>query len=294
LQFGTIEFKNPIDMKSTFPRSLQTAFIVLVVVGLLMLALGGYFGGISNWIGQLTVGSQTWISDRFLALSDFFTAPRDIASLRQRNLELEAEVGRLQTQVIELQQQVSQTDILSALVDFARTNPENAYKAAAVIGRDPSPFLRYVIINAGSNDGILRGMPVVTQQGLVGRVDAVVSGAARVQLITDQISAVNVRLKNSKTDAILTGSLTGDLTLGMISHDIQIEPNDVIFTSGLGGDYPPNLLVGQIISISNRDYELFQTASIQPIVDFSQVEFVLVITNFQPVDITPLLPTPNP
>jgi rod shape-determining protein MreC len=281
-------------MKSNYPRSLQTTFIILVVVGFVMLALGGYFGNISNWFGQITIGSQSWISSRFLALSDFFTSPRDMATLRQRNLELEAEVARLQTQIIQLQQQVSQTEILSALVDFARTNPENTYKAAAVIGRDPSPFLRYVIINVGSNDGILGGMPVVTQQGLVGRVDAVVSGAARVQLITDQVSAVNILLKNSKTEAILTGSITGDISLGMISHDVKIEPNDVVLTSGLGGDYPPNILVGQVVSISNQEYDLFQTASVQPIVDFSRLEFILVITNFKPVDIAPLIPSLNP
>jgi rod shape-determining protein MreC len=137
-------------------------------------------------------------------------------------------------------------------------------------------------------------MPVVTQQGLVGRVDAVVSEASRVQLITDQISAVNILLKNSKTEAILTGSITGDLSLGMISHDVKIESDDVVLTSGLGGDYPPNLLVGQVISVSNQEYDLFQTASVQPIVDFSRIEFILVITNFNPVDIAPLLPTVNP
>jgi len=281
-------------MKTNLPRSLQTTLIILIVVGFVMLALGGYFGGITNWLSQITVGSQTWLSSRFLAISDFLTVPRDMASLRQANIELEAEVARLQTQIIELQQQVTQTEVLSALVDFARTNPENTYKAAAVIGRDPSPFLRYVIINVGSNEGIVRGMPVVTQQGLVGRVDAVVYGAARVQLITDQISAVNIILKNSKTEAILSGSITGNLSLGMVSHDVTIEPNDVVLTSGLGGDYPPNILIGQVVSISNPEYELFQTASIQPIVDFSRLEFVLVIINFQPVDITPLLPTPSP
>ncbi len=281
-------------MKSNLPRSLQTTLIILILVGFVMLSLGGYFGGMTNWFGKITVGSQTWLSSRFLAISDFLTVPRDMASLRQRNIELEADVARLQTQIIELQQQVTQTEILSALVDFARTNPENTYKAAAVIGRDPSPFLRYVIINVGSNEGIVRGMPVVTQQGLVGRVDAVVSGAARVQLITDQISAVNIILKNSKTEAIISGSITGNLSLGMVSHDVFIEPNDVVLTSGLGGDYPPNILIGQIVSISNPEDELFQSASIQPIVDFSHVEYVLVIINFQPVDITPLLPTPNP
>lgn len=273
---------------------MQSVIIVLVVTGLVLLALGGYFGSVTNWFTRLGVDSQTWLSSRFLAISDFMTSPRDMASLRQRNIELEAEVSKLQTQIIELQQQVIQTDVLSALVDFARTNPENTYKAASVIGRDPSPFLRYIIINVGSNEGILSGMPVVTQQGLVGRVDAVISEAARVQLITDQNSAVNINLKNSGTKAILAGSLTGALSLGMIPHDVQVNTNDVVLTSGLGGDFPANIIIGQVINVSNREADLFQTASVQPIVDFSKVEFVLVITNFQPVDITPLITTPVP
>ena len=67
------------------------------------------------------------------------------------------QVSQLQAQVIELQQRVNETEILAALVDFSRSNPESTYKAAAVIGRDPSPFLHYIIINRGSNDDIRRG-----------------------------------------------------------------------------------------------------------------------------------------
>ena len=281
-------------MKQSFPRSLQTIVIVVVTFGLLALALGGYFSPLSNSVSQSVVGAQTWVSSRYLAVVDFLSVPRDVATMRQRNAELEAEVARLQTQVIELQQQVTETQILSALVDFARANPENTYKAATVIGRDPSPFLRYVIINIGSNDGIRRGMPVVTEQGLVGRVDAVTASASRLQLITDPASAVNVSLKNSKTEALLVGSITGDLSLDMISQDVTVQPGDVVLTSGLGGGYPPNLLVGQVVSVRKLDYELFQQAAIQPLVDYNQLQFVLVITNFKAVDIAPLIPTPAP
>jgi rod shape-determining protein MreC len=189
---------------------------------------------------------------------------------------------------------VTETEILSALVDFARANPVYTYKAAAVIGRDPSPFLRYVIINVGSNAGVLPGMPVVTDKGLVGRVDAVIAEAARIQLITDSASAVNIRLQTSDTEAMLTGSITGDLSLDMIPQDASIQIGDVVLTSGLGGGYPPNILVGQVINVRKLDSELFQTAAIQPNVDFNRLQFVLVITNFKPVDITPLIATPGP
>jgi rod shape-determining protein MreC len=281
-------------MKSSFPRSLQTFVIVLVVVGLVTLALGGYFSPVTNWFSRITVDAQTWISGRYMAAVDFLTEPRNMASLLQSNTELEAEVARLQTQVINLQQQVTETNILSALVDFARANPEYSYKAASVIGRDPSPFLRYVIINIGSNEGILPGMPVVTDKGLVGRVDAVIAEGARVQLVTDAASAVDVRLQASNTEAMLEGSVTGELSLNMISQDAVIQPGDVVLTSGLGGTYPPNLLVGQVVSIRKLQSELFQQAAIQPNVDFTQLQFVLVITNFNPVNITPLIGTPGP
>jgi len=281
-------------MKSSFPRSLQTVVIVLVVVGLVTLALGGYFSPVSNWFSRITVDTQTWISGRYMAVVDFLTVPRNVASLLQSNTELEAEVARLQTQVIDLQQQVTETNILSALVDFARANPEYSYKAASVIGRDPSPFLRYVIINIGSNEGILPGMPVVTDKGLVGRVDAVIAEGARVQLVTDSASAVDVRLQASNTEAMLEGSVTGELSLNMISQDAVIQAGDLVLTSGLGGTYPPNLLVGQVVSIRKLQSELFQQAAIQPNVDFNQLQFVLVITNFNPVNIAPLIGTPGP
>lgn len=281
-------------MKDIFGRSLQTTIIFLIVGGVLALAFGGYLGSASRGLGGSLVAVQAWFSTRYAAIQDFLAAPRDIAELRERNAELEAEVSRLQGQIIDLQQKVGETEILAALVDFSRANPESTYKGAAVVGRDPSPFLHYVIISRGSNDGILRGMPVVTNQGLIGRVDAVIADAARVQLITDPGSAVNVRLQNAGTEAVLAGSVTSDLSLDMISQEVAVEPGDVVLTSGLGGGFPPDLIVGQVLNVRKRDYELFQQATIQPAVDFSRLEIVLVITNFRPVDIEPLVPELTP
>ncbi|MBT7990521.1 MAG: rod shape-determining protein MreC, partial [Anaerolineae bacterium] len=242
-------------MKTIFSRSLQTTIIFLVVGGILALALGGFFSSASDSFGSSLISVQTWVSERYITIRDFFNAPNDIVSLQQRNAQLESEISGLQTQVIQLQQQLTDTQVLAALVDFSQSSPESVYKAASVIGRDPSPFLHYIIINSGSNDGIRRGMPVVTNQGLVGHIDAVIADAARVQLITDPASAVNVRLQNADTDALLAGSLTGDLALEMISQDLEVQEGDVILTSGLGGDYPPDLLVGQLFNLRKRDYE---------------------------------------
>lgn len=275
----------------SFSRSLQSLIFILAVVGIIALAFGGYLTPVTRLLLTPVVSAQVWLSTRFQAVQALISTPQDITRLRQRNIELEAQVSRLQSQVIELQQRLTETNILSALVEFARANPEYRYQAAAVIGYDTSPFLRYILINQGSDQGLRRGMPVVTQQGLIGRVAAVTSSAARVQLITDPASSVNVRLDPSGAQAILNGQITGDVVLDMIPQEANVQVGDLVLTSGLGGGYPPNLLIGQVSGIRGRDQDLFKRATVQTVVDFNQLEIVLVITNFRPVDITPLLPS---
>jgi rod shape-determining protein MreC len=281
-------------MKAFSPGNWRPAIIVLLVAGIVILALAGYLAPMLRVVLNPVVGMQSWISTRYLALYDFVTVPRDVASLRQQNAVLTNENSQLQTQIIQLQQQLREAQVLYALLDFARSRPENEYVASSVIGRDPSPFLSYVIIDHGSDSSMRHGMPVVTQQGLVGRVDAVTAGAARLQLITDPGSTVNVRLQSTQTETLLKGSITGDLTMEMIPQEVKLKAGDLVLTSGLGGTFPADILVGQVVSIQSREGELFQSASIQPAVDFSRLRAVLVISNFKPVDIEPLSPTLAP
>lgn len=281
-------------MNLSSPRSMRTFAIVIFVVGLLALALGGYLNPLFRSGLNPIVTVQAWLSNRYMAFYEFFTIPRDAASLRQRNVELESENSRLQAQVIELQQQLGEAVVAQALFNFAKENPQNRYIAASVIGRDPSPYLHYVILDKGSDQGLRHGMSVVNEKGLVGRVDAITPGASRVQLITDAGSVINVRLQTSQKDAILGGSITGDLTMEMIPQDLEIPQGEMVLTSGLGGTYPSNLYIGQVASVRRNENDLFQSAVVQPVVDFSGLKAVLIITNFKPVDIAPLIPSVGP
>jgi len=90
---------------------------------------------------------------------------------------------------------------------------------------------------------------------------------------------------------MLVGSVNGEVYLDVIDQDAKIEVGNLVLTSGLGGDYPANILVGQVTGVRRIETEPLQYASIQPVVDFKNLEIVLVITNFRPEDITPLEPT---
>lgn len=282
-------------MNSTQSSTTRSVIVGLVVVGLILIALAGYLNPVLQATTSPLVSVQSWVSVRFTALVEFLTVPRDVASLRQQNAELESENASLQAQIIELQQQIQAAQVANALLGFAQTRPENQYVGALVIGRDPNPFMSYIILDQGSDDGVRRGMPVVTQQGLIGRISAVSASASSVQLITDPSSAVNVRLQGTDTEAIANGSITGELQLNLVPQFVTVQAGELVITSGLGGAYPPNITIGQVVTVRRQENDLFQTAVIQPVVDFSQLQAVLVITNFQPVDLSPLIqPTPAP
>lgn len=280
-------------MKSNSQHSFRIFIFLLLVLGIIGLALGGYLTPLSRILINPIISAQGWLAKRYQAVQSLIAQPEDMTTLRQKNAELEAENSRLQVQIVELQQQVIEAQLLSTLVDYERRHVENQYSAASVIARDVSPFMHYVIIDKGSDAGLRKGMPVITQQGLVGSIAAVIAGAARVQLINDPGSNINVILQQSDVEAVLNGQLTGEIELNMINQNVTIQAGDLVMTSGLGGNYPANIVVGQVVTIRNEASSLFQTASVQPAVDFSQLDIVLIIMNFQPVDITPLIPTPS-
>ncbi|MHC1771030.1 MAG: rod shape-determining protein MreC [Flexilinea sp.] len=262
--------------------------MIFLIAGIILLALSGFLTSILNNVLDPIIQIQTWFSERVQIVYEFFTIPRDVVSLRQENQELQKTVSLLQTEIIQLQQDLKEADILYALLGFARGRPEETYIAAAVIGKDPSPFLQYVLIDKGTDDGVLYNMPVVTEKGLVGRIAAVTASAARVQLITDAGSLVNAIIEDVDTEGVVTGSVTSDITIGMVSQEAEIKAGQIIQTSGLGGNYPSDVVIGQVLNVNKVENELFQSAAVQPAEDFQNLQAVLVVANFRPSNIAPL------
>lgn len=279
-------------MKEFIQKNWRVSVILLVVAGLMFLALSGYLAPFVRVALDPLVSAQRWLATRYLAVYQLVRSPGDVTVIRLENERLKNENALLRSQLIELQEQQKDNEVLYSLLKVARGQPDSNYVAAMVIGRDTNAFMRYVIIDQGSDSGLRHGMPVLTAQGLVGRIDAVTANAARVQLITDADSAVNVRLPDGEADGMLVGSITGDITLEMVSQEAEMQPGDLILTSGLGGTYPSNILVGQVASVRRLETALFQSASVQPVVDFSSLRAVLVVTEFKQVDLAPLIEEP--
>lgn len=265
-------------------KNLLASALIVLAAALFLLNLGGYLSPAQDIVLAPLAAAQAWISERYFTVRDLLTSPRDVAALQARVTELEAENARLQDEIIVLQEQAAEVEVLSALLNYARGRPQSSYLAASVIGYDPSPFVRSITLSAGTDHGVLYGMPVVTDAGLVGRVIEASAELSRAQLISDPGLAVNVKLQESRADGVLVAQPNGELWIDLIDQDANVSVGELVLTSGLGGGFPADVPVGQVVSVRRRDFELFQRAVIQPAVDLEGVEIVLIITDFQPLE----------
>ncbi len=209
---------------------------------------------------------------------------REIQDLRDRVAELEELVAQYQTELVFLREINSDYNNFAALLGYTNTAADQEFVTADVIFYDPTSRIRAIVINRGARDGIERGMPVVTDQGLVGRVINVAAGSSRVLLVNDPTSFVSARLQTSREEGSIQGLPAGGLRLIDVPLGANVQVGDVVLTSGLGGNFPPDLLIGTVSSVRQFDFELSQEAEIRSLIDFDTLEFVLVITSFQPVD----------
>jgi rod shape-determining protein MreC len=281
-------------------RSILVVVFVLASLGLLGLNQSGSLGPVKGALLLPLTALQNWVAQTWNGAEALFQRTPDAEALRQRNAELEAENARLKAQAAAAAEDRATLNTLSRLLDYARTQPENTYLAANVIGLDPSPFLNYVILDRGSDAGVTSGMPVVTDQGLVGRIVEVTATSAKVQLVVDGASAVNALLQTSRERGVVVGQLAGGLEMQNITQQAKIEPGEVVLTSGLGGRFPPGIIIGTVNATQKLNYEVLQKADITPAVDFNRLEIVLIIANFTPRDFspffqaTPTAPAPAP
>jgi rod shape-determining protein MreC len=281
------------------PRTNWPSYAVMAIVlavGLVLSQLG-YLQPVRDVARTLFAPLQIVMSNITIGVGKSAISLRDIQLLRQRSEQLQAEVNRLSVEnarLVEVEQENLQ---LRQLLNFTRNNPQYDYRAAAVVGQrigeDTSNLLFSIFIDVGARDGVAPGMPVVTDRGLVGRVTGVGPNVAEVLLLIDPANVVNGRVLNSRVTGIVRGSVDAGLVMERIPQGEAVRQGDIVVTSGLGGNFPDKLVIGQVTEVSQRDSDMFQTAHIRPTVDFGRVETVLVITTFAPLDLEGTL-SPGP
>ena len=275
------------------PTDLGIRLIILVLVAVLLMALQqtGRLGTIEGAVALVMSPGQQGLSsitDRIVqtvgALGSFQVLQERTAELTNINRSLLAENLRLQE--IERENQR-----LRELLSFGETRPGIELRGgqiiARVIGRDSNNFLNFVMVDLGSRHGIEVGMPVLNNEGLVGRVSEVTNTSSKILLISDPLSTVNAILQSSRLTGVVNGVVGDDPVMGFIPQGSLVGVGEVVLSSGMGGNFPKGIPIGQVIEVRQRDFEVFQEAVVRPIVDFDRLEFVLIVTNFDPLEFVP-------
>lgn len=263
--------------------------LIAVVIGatilLIVLDSTGTLDTAYNFLEDPFSTILSWTTTSSEALMDTVTGPRDIQEAQAEIDRLHIEVEALRRENEELHEIEGEYQLLLDLFNRARESPEFRRETASIIGYDTSPLFRSIIIDKGSDDGVFVGMPVESARGLVGQIYRTTNNSAMVILVTDNISSVPARLGSSRATGIVRGGgLGGSMVMDWVDLEAQIEVGEVVLTSGLGGKFPQDMVIGRIADVERREAELFQRATIQPAVDFDALEVVFIITDFRSID----------
>jgi rod shape-determining protein MreC len=247
---------------------------------LLLLSLN--FGRDQDWnlgeefLVEVTAPIQALVRDGVTRVEKVWLGYLYLVNLREENQHLRKKIDTLEREKQRHEEMIAANTRLAELLNLKETF-DDPVVAAQVIGVDPTGWFRAVMVNKGKLDGVRVDMPVVSARGVVGRVVSVSSHYAKVLLIIDQNSAVDILVQRSRDRGMVKGMFTDVCRMDYLVSTSDVVVGDVVLTSGLGGVFPKGLLVGQVTSVDETPGELFKEVLVKPAVEFSKLEEVLIL-----------------
>jgi rod shape-determining protein MreC len=166
---------------------------------------------------------------------------------------------------------------LQQLLEFRSHLPAGSV-TASIIANSASTWFQSCLLDKGSDDRVRKGMAVVTPLGVVGQVVSVTGRTAKVLLITDSNSGVDVLVQRTRARGIVSGSLENGPILKYVKRSEDIQVGDRLITSGLDGIFPKGMMVGTVIRARKQNLGLFQYIEVMPAVTSAQTEEVMVVS----------------
>jgi rod shape-determining protein MreC len=193
----------------------------------------------------------------------------------QENTRLREEIKWLRQENHRYLEAYLQHQRLQRLLNFREQIPVDVV-AAEVIGRSSNSWTEIISLNRGTRDRVVKGLPVVTHEGLVGQVIHAAPGLSQVMLLTDFRSGIDALVQRTRTSGVVSGRGRNVAELKFLPVGADLQAGDRLLSSGMGGVFPKGLIIGEVKSIE-RNGKQSQRVEIQPSVDFSHLEEVLVL-----------------
>jgi len=226
-----------------------------------------------------------WLSDlpsRVNAWGDENLVSRERLIVDNQSYQEELEL--LKAKVLKIEALRNENDSLRELLNAA-DRIEHNYVSAQVIGVVPDPIRQLVVLNKGTDDGIVKGMPIVDQFGVIGQIESATAHTATVLLLIDRTHAAPVKLLRSGVRSVVEGS--GDisrLNLLFVPLTADVSIGDLVVTSGRGGIFPSGYPVGKVETILRDPDEPFVKVSVRPLARFNRSDTLLAVSLIKQVD----------
>jgi len=258
-------------------NSKNIKFIAFIIA---LLILGFFFSSeltqVKNFLFKITGP----VSSRFLSVSDsvggFFKNIKEIGSLSRENARLLKENNEVKASISELQEVNHENEILKKELGFIQSHMERVLIPSRVINRSPTSYFQTMRIDKGTDDGVEIKKAVLSEGYLIGIVEEVGKDYSEVSLITNNSSLVPVVLEESRGTGLLKGGLKG-LSIENITLDTEIKKGENVITSGMGGELPAGISIGNVTEIISSKSEIFQRATVKSPIELGKIEFVFVI-----------------
>lgn len=273
-------------------RRAVLALLVALSLGLLTIYFGESAGGglhaIQRGAQAVLAPIESGVNTAVKPVRDGTGWIGDALGAQGENDDLKAEVARLRQQVAASETAQRENDQLRALVDLPKEEgfPSGTEPVTArVIAHSPTVWYSTMQINAGSDDGVEKDQPVVTGDGLVGKIADVTGGTAEVTLITDADSAVSAQLVPQGTRGIVQPKVgdPDDLLLDFLDREDDVKEGATVITSGSTATefeslFPRGVPIGKVSRVDPEERELYQRVHVRPFADLKQLDVVQVLT----------------
>lgn len=271
-------------MRSLFlsrKSTLLTVVILLLLSALILMSLRvkqkSEIKGLDSFLIELYSPFQKGATFIFNEIKSLFYGYLFLVELEKENRILKQKIARLERENQEMKALASSGERLRKLLQF-RESLSMKMVAAEVIGRDPTSWFKSLTLNKGERDGVQKGMAVLSPEGVVGQILKTGPYHSIVLLITDYNSAVDAMVERTRAKAVVKGMGENCCYLKYLLRSEEVNVGDQVITSGLTGNFPKGLPIGEITKIEKSGHGVFQYAELIPKVDFTKLEEVLIVT----------------
>lgn len=259
-----------------------TGFLAIAAFVLMTASRFTILDPVQNLTLSITSPVQRAMRDATNPIANWVNDLTNASGLSSENQKLRAENERLTNDLARAREDLTAQGNARDVNQIKQQFPADTFLAATVVSRDSSNTRRLVAINRGSADGVKDGMVVVTEgRSLVGTVSKTFGNYSWVVLITDPRSAVSAMVQESRAEGVLAGDYGGSLNMEFVGQGAIVNDGDFVITSGVGGGYPPGIVIGRVSQVTKQQQELFQSVHVDHLASLDQLEQVLVLTSFQ-------------